>query len=88
MLYCAGKDRALQLDGFMQRWYPAMSDAHWHESHLSRFDEYFGYCCFEAAAVAKLLDIPDDHHKDHPNYPYDARHGMATPVHPGAIMRT
>ncbi|MDX0371791.1 DUF1911 domain-containing protein [Sinorhizobium meliloti] len=88
MLYCAGKDRALQLDGFMQRWYPAMSDAHWHESHLSRFDEYFGYWCFEAAAVAKLLDIPDDHHKDHPNYPYDARHGMATPVHPGAIMRT
>ncbi|WP_369523339.1 PoNe immunity protein domain-containing protein [Sinorhizobium meliloti] len=46
MLYCAGKDRALQLDGFMQRWYPAMSDAHWNESHLSRYDEYFGYWCF------------------------------------------
>lgn len=46
VLYCAGKDRALQLDGFMQRWYPAMSDAHWNESHLSRYDEYFGYWCF------------------------------------------
>ncbi len=44
----------------------------------------FGYWCFEAAALAKLLDIPGDHHKDHPNYPCDARHGMATPVHPGA----
>ncbi|MGK6316738.1 PoNe immunity protein domain-containing protein [Neorhizobium sp. DT-125] len=82
-----GEDRALQLGAFVQRWYTAKSDAHWHENHLSKYDEYFGYWCFEAAAVARLLDIPDDHLKDHPNYPYDARHGMTTPVRPGAIMR-
>lgn len=59
VLYCAGKDRALQLDGFMQRWYPAMSDAHWNES-LCRDTTSISATGVSAAAVAKLLDILDD----------------------------
>ncbi len=64
-----------QLESFMAGWYPAMRDTYWHNSHTGRHDTYFGYWCFEAAAVAKMLDIDDAALKDHPNYPYDARHG-------------
>ncbi|MER0240422.1 PoNe immunity protein domain-containing protein [Fulvimarina sp. MAC8] len=65
-----------QLQAFMKDWYHNMSDTYWYENHKGRHDTYFGYWCFEAAAVAKILNIDDAALKDHPNYPYDARHGM------------
>jgi hypothetical protein len=69
------KDRTSLLSHFMQRWYRAMSNTQWYENHLSEYDEYYRYWCFEAAAVAKILNIQDDHLRDHPHYPYEARHG-------------
>ncbi len=63
-----------QLKVFMTQWYKKMGDTYWYNNHKSRQDTYFGYWCFEAAAVAKILDIDDSELKDHPNYPYDARH--------------
>lgn len=69
--------RSRQLEDFMKRWYKEMSDTYWYEIHKSKHDVYFGYWCFEAAAVAKMLAIDDEALKDHPNYPYDARHDAA-----------
>lgn len=63
-----------QLKAFMKQWYKKMGDTYWYNNHKSRQDTYFGYWCFEAAAVAKILNIDDSELKDHPNYPYDARH--------------
>lgn len=67
--------RARQLQDFMKGWYRKMKDTYWYDNHKSKHDVYFGYWCFEAAAVAKMLDIDDTDLKTHPNYPYDARHG-------------
>lgn len=45
------------------------------ESHKNmKVNSYKGYWCFEAAAVAKLLDIPDENLKDSQYYPYDLAH--------------
>lgn len=44
------------------------------EHKLATNQEFRGYWCFLAAAVAKILDIPDEDLKDHPHYPYDLRH--------------
>ena len=35
---------------------------------------YGGVWCYEAAAVAKMLDISDEHLKNNPHYPYDMVH--------------
>ena len=65
-----------QLETFMTGWYRKVYDTYWYENHKNRHDTYFGYWCFEAAAVAKILNIDDSALKDHPNYPYDARHEL------------
>ena len=38
-------------------WYAMHSDSPWHESHLSDADTYFGYWCFEAAALTVALSL-------------------------------
>jgi hypothetical protein len=68
-------DRSQQLESFVSGWYRSMRDAYWYDNHKNKHDVYFGYWCFEAAAVGKMLEIDDGRLKDHPNYPYDARHG-------------
>lgn len=68
--------REQQLEAFMKGWYRQMGDTYWHNNHNGRHDTYFGYWCFEAAAVAKMLNIDDTGLKDHPHYPYDARHAL------------
>jgi len=64
------------LETVMNQWYRSMRDTYWYETHDNRHDVYFGYWCFEAAAVAKMLGIDDGALKHHPNYPYDARHDL------------
>ena len=44
------------------------------EHSMATNQEFRGYWCFMAAAVAKVLDIPDEELKGHPHYPYDLRH--------------
>ncbi len=39
---------------FLHNWYSNMSGTPWHDLHMSKFDTYYGYWAFEAAAVAKL----------------------------------
>ncbi|MBP1852519.1 PoNe immunity protein domain-containing protein [Rhizobium halophytocola] len=66
----AYRDR--QLEAFMKTWYRKMGDTYWFNNHKSRHNTYFGYWCFEAAAVAKILNIDDSNLREHPNYAYDA----------------
>ena len=38
-------------------WYAAQSDCAWYDSHLKDSDTYFGYWCFEGAALAVALSL-------------------------------
>ena len=49
------------------------------ESHKSPHDIYYGYWCFEAAAVVKIKGLDDSSFRDHPYYPADLVHGMDNP---------
>ena len=73
---CPQGDRPAQLKYFVENWYKEMKkgDEAWVDSHNNKHDVYFGYWCFEAAGVAKMLDIDDSALKDHPHYPYDLVH--------------
>ncbi|MBC1925536.1 PoNe immunity protein domain-containing protein [Listeria innocua] len=69
-----------RLTDFMKRWYGSKKGNFWYNEHKKSslddmdFATYKGYWCWEAGAVAKLLNIPDENLKDHPNYPYDLVH--------------
>jgi len=42
-----------------------------YQSHKSKFDIYFGYWSFEAAAVVRIRGLDDSSFRDHPYYPSD-----------------
>ena len=66
-------ERIADIKTYCKAWYPAMSAAPWHDSHLRVTDtdgDFFGYWAFEAGAVAYLLDL-DDSSIDHMVYPKD-----------------
>lgn len=54
-----------------RRWYPGMQGCYWHNSHKSKADTFFGYWCFEARALAKLLDLDDTALRKSKYYPGD-----------------
>ncbi|GAB2023803.1 DUF1911 domain-containing protein [Pseudolactococcus yaeyamensis] len=68
------------LTDYVTRWYGAKKGEFWYNEHKKssienmNFSTYNGYWSWEAGAVAKLLNIPDENLKDHPNYPYDLVH--------------
>lgn len=77
---CMNSDREEQserLVNFVKKWHARCRQVHDLRAgaHLSKFDHYHGYWCFEAAAVAKMFDIDDSALEGHPHYPYDLRHG-------------
>lgn len=49
------------------------------EIHNHPEDIYYGYWCFEAAAVVKIKGLDDSSFRDHPYYPADLVHGMEKP---------
>ena len=55
-------------------WYKAHKDCGWYDSHKSSQNIYCGYWSFEAAAVAKILNIDDEKLKNTMYYPYDLTH--------------
>ena len=62
-----------ELQKYLLAWYPAMSNAPWHDSHLEMTDTegvYFGYWAFEAGAIAHLRKL-DDSEITHMIYPKD-----------------
>jgi hypothetical protein len=66
-------EKSGQLKEYCLAWYPAMTEAPWHNSHLNMTETdgaYFGYWAFEAGAIAYLYNI-DDSEIDHMVYPKD-----------------
>jgi hypothetical protein len=58
---------ALELDS----WYKEHKDAYWYNTHESSRDTYYGYWCFEVAALVKVLRINDSEFRTHKFYPVD-----------------
>jgi hypothetical protein len=66
------KDRDAMLRRFMKAWYPGMRGTYWHDSHKGKDGGgYFGYWCFEAAAVVRAFGLDDAAIRDDPYYPKD-----------------
>lgn len=75
-LYCDTEaEAATCIAQYLDQWYPAMSGAIWHDSHIGMDSEgcgaYFGYWAVEAAAVVYLLDLDDTRFRGHFAYPAD-----------------
>lgn len=60
---------------YLDKWYPAMRSASWHDSHLKADEKeggaYVGYWAIEAAAATFLLQLDDSSYRDHLLYPKD-----------------
>jgi len=59
------------MNAFIQGWYPALKKAYWHERHTRPDAGYFGYWCFEAAAVAKLFHYAPGAYSESEYFPKD-----------------
>lgn len=66
-----GERRIEWINGFIQGWYPALKKAYWHERHTRPEAGYFGYWCFEAAAVAKLFNYTPGAYSESEYFPKD-----------------
>lgn len=60
---------------YLDKWYPAMSAASWHDSHLKANTTdggaYVGYWAIEAAAAVFLIELDDASFRDSVVYPKD-----------------
>jgi hypothetical protein len=56
---------------FLQRYYQEMHLAYWHDQHRHPKSGFFGYWCFELAALVKALHIPDQTFANNLYYPGD-----------------
>ena len=59
------------LKTYLSRWYSSNRSSGWYDTHKEDDDEllYYGYWCFEAAAVAKRLGLDDTLIRDNKYYP-------------------
>ena len=62
------------MDYINKRWYPINKVEGNLDNHESDQNVYFGYWCFEAGAVAKILNLDDPKLKGQQYYPYDMIH--------------
>ncbi|MBQ2582141.1 MAG: DUF1911 domain-containing protein [Ruminococcus sp.] len=58
---------------YLSRWYSSSRGCSWYDTHKCDDDEllYYGYWCFEAAAIAKRLELDDTLIRDNKYYPKD-----------------
>ncbi len=54
-----------------KEWYNNHKSCGWVGSHTNPLDVYFGYWCFEAAAVTKIKGLDDINYRDWKYYPKD-----------------
>lgn len=61
---------------FLEGWYKSMKPAAWYNTDRPDSGEgaYYGYWCFEAALIVRLLDIDDSSFRDNVYYPVDVVH--------------
>jgi hypothetical protein len=52
-------------------WYKGHKDSGWYNSHKTKFHTYFGYWCFESAAIVKIKSLDDRTFRNHQHYPND-----------------
>jgi hypothetical protein len=62
---------AYMLGHLDSNWYTTHKDYYWHDSHKSKVNTYFGYWCFEAGAIAKIMGLDDTALKENQYFPYD-----------------
>ena len=70
-------DRNQLIHYLEKEWYPGFKDFGWYDSHKNTkrgHNLYFGYWCFEAGAIVKLLKWDDSDLKEQQYYPYDLVH--------------
>lgn len=65
------KQQPVLIDKFLKGYYKGMKNAYWHDSHLGEDACYFGYWCFELAALVKGYRINDASFIDNQYYPSD-----------------
>jgi hypothetical protein len=70
------KEQSKTLESYINTWVKLMRrDGYKMTQKQIEQDKFFiGNWCFEAAAVTKILNISDEHLKEHPFYPYDMVH--------------
>lgn len=66
-----GERRVAWMNEFIQGWYPALKKTYWHGRHTRPDAGYFGYWCFEAAAVAKLFHYAQGAYCESEYFPKD-----------------
>jgi hypothetical protein len=60
---------------YLRGWYKGSRSSSWYDTHkITDENLYYGYWCFEAAAVAKRLGLSDDDLQNEQYYPYDLVH--------------
>lgn len=70
-------DKSLLMRYLEKEWYANCKDYGWYDSHKQRRHRenlYFGYWCFEAGSVVKLLNWDDSDIANQQYYPYELVH--------------
>ena len=68
------KERETFIVNFLKHYYDNMERAYWHNLHIVQPSNFFGYWCFEVAALVRLLHITDDKFSNNIYYPRDLIH--------------
>lgn len=71
MLDAGGPQRSALVQRFLTEYYPAMADLSWYDLHLRAAPAFFGYWCFELAALVVCAGVRDAAFADHYLYPRD-----------------
>ncbi|WP_035554637.1 PoNe immunity protein domain-containing protein [Burkholderia sp. 9120] len=69
------EESVVDIEAYLDAWYPAMKMAPWHDSHIKANEHeggaYVGYWAIEAAAATYLLELDDTSFRNHLLYPKD-----------------
>lgn len=74
------KEEAVLLlaDFLKNQWYDLHEDCSWYDSHKSKSNLYCGYWSFDAAAIAKIMELDDSKLRLEQYYPYALMHMQLT----------
>jgi hypothetical protein len=64
-------EREVKINKFLRQYYQSMRKASWYNLHVIQPGNFFGYWCFELAALVKILHISDETFRDNIYYPKD-----------------
>lgn len=83
------EEAAEQMDMYLKKdWYNIQKETGVKDLHNSRYDIYYGYWSFEAAAVVKILGLDDSTFINNQYYPKDLVHqSLETPKKKGFLDR-